>query len=73
MSIIAYTGLPGAYKTYSAVENWLIPALKDDRTVAHNLRVNEAACMAASGGHARGLVHTQVMSCLLYTSPSPRD
>lgn len=53
MSIIAYTGLPGAYKTYSAVENWLIPALKDDRTVAHNLRVNEAACMAASGGLGR--------------------
>ncbi|MCR9089896.1 MAG: hypothetical protein NXI11_00905 [Proteobacteria bacterium] len=53
MSIIAYTGLPGAYKTYSAVENWIIPALRDGRTVVHNLKLREEACYAASGGKGK--------------------
>lgn len=40
MSIICYTGLPGDGKSYSAVENVVIPALKAGRIVAHNLMLN---------------------------------
>lgn len=43
MTIIAYTGLPGHGKSYSVVENVVIPALKQGRVVAHNLELNLAA------------------------------
>ena len=43
MSIICYTGLPGHGKSYSVVENVVIPALRDGRTVAHNLQLREAS------------------------------
>lgn len=50
MSIIGYAGLPGSGKSYSAVENVVIPALKAGRPVAHNLTLNEA-CLTAVCGH----------------------
>ena len=43
MTIIAYTGLPGHGKSYSVVENVIVPALKSGRVVAHNLELNDAA------------------------------
>ena len=43
MTIIAYTGLPGHGKSYSVVENVIVPALKTGRVVAHNLELNHAA------------------------------
>ncbi|MGQ0619659.1 MAG: zonular occludens toxin domain-containing protein [Panacagrimonas sp.] len=43
MSIICYTGLPGSGKSYSVVENVVIPALKSGRIVAHNLSLNDTA------------------------------
>lgn len=42
MSIILYAGLPGQGKSYSVVENVIVPALKAGRHVAHNLFLNEA-------------------------------
>lgn len=40
MTITAYAGLPGSGKSYSVVENVIIPALKAGRVVAHNLTLN---------------------------------
>lgn len=37
MSIVAYTGLPRSGKSYGVVENVIIPALKDGRTVVTNI------------------------------------
>jgi zona occludens toxin len=37
MSIIAYVGLPGSGKSYGVVENVVIPALKDGRTIVTNI------------------------------------
>lgn len=41
MSITAYVGLPGSGKTYSAIENVLIPAIKSKRVVATNIPLNQ--------------------------------
>lgn len=49
MSIICYTGLPGDGKSYSAVQNVVIPALKEGRIVAHNLDLNLAALNVVTG------------------------
>ena len=43
MSIIAYTGLPGSGKSYNAVANVILPALKADRKVVTNIPLNEDA------------------------------
>lgn len=57
MSIIAYSGLPGSGKSYSVVENVILPALKDGRTVAHNLTLNLAAiAVVVDGFHPSQLV-----------------
>jgi zona occludens toxin len=50
MSIICYTGLPGGGKSYSAVENVIIPALKAGRVVAHNLDLVESALSIVCAG-----------------------
>lgn len=49
MTIIAYTGLPGHGKSYSVVENVIVPALKKGRVVAHNLLLNTAALSVVVG------------------------
>lgn len=49
MSIICYTGLPGGGKSYSAVENVIIPSLKAGRVVAHNLTLVPAALSVVCG------------------------
>lgn len=41
MSIIAYTGLPGSGKSYNAVANVILPALKADRKVVTNIPLVE--------------------------------
>ncbi len=40
MSIVAYTGLPGHGKSYGVVENLIVPALKNKRTVFTNIPMN---------------------------------
>lgn len=57
MSIICYTGLPGDGKSYSAVENVIIPALKEGRHVAHNLILNVAALTVVCGRPVEQLLH----------------
>lgn len=57
MSIICYTGLPGDGKSYSAVENVVIPALKAKRHVAHNLMLNLAALNVVCGYDVAGHLH----------------
>lgn len=37
MSIVAYVGLPGSGKSYGVVENVVVPALKDGRTIVTNI------------------------------------
>jgi zona occludens toxin len=57
MSIIAYSGLPGSGKSYSVVENVILPALKDGRTVAHNLTLNlPAIAVVVEGFHPAQLI-----------------
>ena len=41
MTIYAYVGKPGSGKSYSVVENVIIPALKAGRTIYHNFQLNE--------------------------------
>ncbi|MET0082675.1 MAG: zonular occludens toxin domain-containing protein [Sedimenticola sp.] len=41
MSTIAYTGLPGSGKSYGVVENVIIPALEEGRTIITNIPLNE--------------------------------
>lgn len=41
MTILGYAGLPGSGKSYSVVENVIVPALKAGRTVVHNLKLKE--------------------------------
>lgn len=41
MSIIAYVGLPGSGKSYGAVENVLLPALRQGRTVITNIPLTD--------------------------------
>ncbi|WP_097458968.1 zonular occludens toxin domain-containing protein [Mangrovitalea sediminis] len=43
MSIVAYTGLPGSGKSYGVVENVILPALKQGRTVVTNIPLNHEA------------------------------
>lgn len=56
MSVIAYTGLPGHGKSYSVVENCIIPALKQGRVVAHNLELNHAALSIVCGREVESLL-----------------
>lgn len=57
MSIICYTGLPGDGKSYSAVENVIIPALKEGRHVAHNLTLNVLALSIVCDRDVTPLLH----------------
>lgn len=50
MSIICYTGLPGSGKSYSVVENVVLPAIKAGRIVAHNLSLNDTAIRIVCDG-----------------------
>lgn len=50
MTIYGFSGKPGAGKSYSVVEHCIIPALKDGRTIYHNMQLNEAALMVISEG-----------------------
>lgn len=49
MSIMCFAGLPGSGKSYGAIENVVIPALKAKRVVAHNLTLNESALSVVVG------------------------
>lgn len=55
--IICYAGLPGAGKSYSAVENVVIPALKEKRHVAHNLQLVPEALSEACGYNVTEYLH----------------
>lgn len=57
MSIIAYAGLPRQGKSYSVVENVVIPALKAGRHVAHNLTLKVAALSVVVGRDVVPLLH----------------
>lgn len=57
MSIICYTGLPGDGKSYSAVENVVIPALQQKRHVAHNLLLNIPALTVVCGYDVEPMLH----------------
>jgi zona occludens toxin (predicted ATPase) len=46
VSIVAYTGLPGAGKTYAVVEHQILPALKAGRTVVTNVPLRDEAIAA---------------------------
>jgi zona occludens toxin (predicted ATPase) len=46
MSIQAYFGMTGSGKSYNAVANILVPALKDNRTVVTNLPLRKSALFA---------------------------
>lgn len=46
MAIVAYTGLPGAGKSYAAVANQVIPALRAGRTVCTNIPLQAAVVSA---------------------------
>ena len=50
MSIIAYAGLPGAGKSYSAVANVIIPQMAKGRTIYHNLELVEAEILIKTEG-----------------------
>lgn len=63
MSIVCYTGLPGEGKSYSAVANFVIPALKDKRAVATNLLLNVAALSVVVGFDVSNLVHMFPKDC----------
>lgn len=56
MSIVAYTGLPGSGKSYSAVENFIIPALRDGRPVCTNLQLSIPCLTAYIGSDVSSLV-----------------
>lgn len=49
MSISAYVGLPGHGKSYGAVENVIIPALKKGRLVFTNIPMNTELCLKDFG------------------------
>jgi len=50
MSMVALTGLPGAGKSYEAVANQIIPALKAGRIVYTNMKVDRDALIKMCGG-----------------------
>lgn len=56
MSIICYTGLPGGGKSYSAVQNVIIPSLKAGRVVAHNLTLVPSALSVVCDRDVTGLL-----------------
>lgn len=58
MSIVCYAGLPRQGKSYSAVLNFIIPALKDKRHVATNMELNLPALEVVCGHPVKHLVHT---------------
>lgn len=49
MAILAYVGLPGHGKSYGIVENVIIPALKQKRTVFSNIPMNDDVCLDVFG------------------------
>lgn len=57
MSIIAYAGQPRQGKSYSVVENVIIPALKQRRHVAHNLMLNLPALSVVIGFDVAPYLH----------------
>lgn len=63
MSIVCYTGLPGEGKSYSAVANFVIPALKEKRAIATNLILNVAALSVVVGFDVSALVHMFAKDC----------
>ena len=63
MSIVCYTGLPGEGKSYSAVENFVIPALKEGRHVSTNLILNVAALSLVCDRSVESLVHMFPKEC----------
>lgn len=63
MSIVCYTGLPGDGKSYSAVENFVIPALKEGRHLATNLELNLAALSVVCERQVDHLVHMFPKEC----------
>lgn len=44
MTISAYTGLPGHGKSYGAVENVIVPALKENRSIYTNIPMHHEVC-----------------------------
>ncbi|TJY55762.1 hypothetical protein E4T66_20490 [Sinimarinibacterium sp. CAU 1509] len=63
MSIVVYAGLTGHGKSYSAVENFVIPALKDKRHVAHNLDLFVPALNVVCGHDCAPLLHQIPAQC----------
>lgn len=57
MSIVCYAGLTGHGKSYSAVENFVIPALKEGRHVAHNLQLFPPALSVVCDRDVTPLLH----------------
>ena len=57
MALIAYAGLPRQGKSYSVVENVVIPALKARRHVAHNLPLNVAPLSVVVGHDVASRLH----------------
>lgn len=49
MAITAYTGLPGHGKTYTAVDNVIIPSLESGRPVYTNIPMNDDLCLEELG------------------------
>ena len=50
------SGKPGGGKSYEAVKNHVIPAIKDHRRVVTNLPLNVSHFVAVYGEHVRGLI-----------------
>lgn len=63
MSIILYAGLPGQGKSYSVVENVIVPALKAGRHVAHNLNLNDSVLGVLAERDIAGLLHQIPRDC----------
>lgn len=55
--IVCYAGLPGSGKSYSVVENVIIPALRSARHVAHNLELRLEGLTEILGFNPAHLLH----------------
>jgi zona occludens toxin len=53
MSIYGFSGKPRSGKSYSAVEHCIIPALRQGRTVYHNMRLKDAALKVVTDGNGK--------------------
>lgn len=61
MSIVAYTGLPGAGKSYGVMENVILPALKQGRTIWTNVPLNlEAISEQFPAGNVEIFDHKEI-------------